>query len=259
MTDDSSTLARSAANLSPERVLRSRSARTTAALGLFVLALLAAWFLLPLEEWLWSFASWIRSFGSLAMAVFALVAVIATLAMAPASTLYLAAGLLFGLAWGLVLAFGPALIGAVIAFLLARTLLRARVERAVGKRPVFRAVDQAIREFNWRGVLLLRLAPLIPGNVQNYAFGLTDVRVDHFLFATALGAVPWVLLFTTLGSAGGYYLGRADDGLAAWQWAMVGVGIAIFAFIAWLIARRAKAKLAEMGVSLNGEQQSRLE
>lgn len=251
-------MAESAADLSLAHLWHSRFARTALLIVLLVLALLGAWFLLPLEEWLWSFASWVRSFGSLAMAVFAVIAVLATLAMAPASTIYLAAGLLFGIAWGLVLAFGTALVGAVIAFLLARTLLRARVEQAIAKRPVFKAIDQAIRDFSWRVVLLLRLAPLVPGNVQNYAFGLTDVRVDHFLFATALGAVPWVLLFTSLGSAGAYYLGRADDGLAVWQWAMVGVGIAVFALIAWLIARRAKAKLAEMGISLNGAPPSQM-
>lgn len=249
-------MARSAANLSVAHVWHSRFARTALLVVLLVAAVLGAWFLLPLEEWLRSLAGWVRSFGSLAMAVFAGLAVIATLAMAPASTVYLAAGLLFGIGWGLVLAFATALVGALIAFLLARTLLRARIERAIAKRPVFRAIDQAIREFGWRVVLLLRVAPLVPGNVQNYAFGLTDVRLHHFFFATALGAVPWVLLFTTLGSAGAYYLGRADDGLGAWQWALVGAGIAIFALIAWLIGRRARARLAEMGIDMDGERRT---
>ena len=53
-----------------------------------------------------------------------------------------------------------------------------------------RQVDQAIREQGWKIVLLLRLSPLIPFNLLNYALGLTSIPVHQYVAATLVGTMP---------------------------------------------------------------------
>src|SRR5688572_8401173 len=121
--------------------LRSHSAilKGTGAV-LSVAALIAAWFLLPVEDWIETFQRRIEGLGAWGLVAFGVVYVAATVLLVPGSVLTLAAGLAFGLARGFAIVVVSATIGATLAFLIARYLVHDRVESFVAGRPKFKAV-----------------------------------------------------------------------------------------------------------------------
>lgn len=225
--------------------------RRAMGLGLVLLAIIGAvvlWEFVPLGAWMWTFTSWIRELGNMGFLVFAALFVLAVLVMAPASVLYMAAGLLYDLLWGFVISLVAASVGAVLQFLIARYLARDRVRRVVEERAEFEAVDRAVEEEGWKVVLLLRLAPLVPGNTQGWLFGVTPVSLVQFAWPTVIGILPWALLFTGVGSVGAAALYGGENPFGPWQWALLGAGIVALGVIVWLVGRRARAKLERMGI-----------
>ncbi len=205
-------------------------------------ALVGAWFLMPVREWTETFQHWIKSLGPWGVVAFAAVYVLATVLALPASPLTLVAGLSFGL-WGFPLVVGVATIGATLAFLVARYLAREKVKAMVSKRPKFKAVDRAVTDEGWKIVGLMRLSPLVPFNLQNYLFGVTDVDFKRYVLATFIGIMPGSLLYVYIGS-----LGQQSGGGSTGKWIFIAVGLVATVITVVLITRKAKAKLAEAGV-----------
>jgi uncharacterized membrane protein YdjX (TVP38/TMEM64 family) len=125
--------------------------------------------------------------------VFVVAYVALTLALVPGTIPSLAAGALFGPVLGSVLTVVGATLGAVGAFEIARRLGRERTRRFVGDR-VLRA-DERIGRHGTSAVLGLRLMPVAPFNVLNYAFGLSSVgRVkDHGNSPPSIMRIPQVV------------------------------------------------------------------
>ncbi len=163
-------------------------------------ALVLALVLLPVNAWLLALIEAIRGAGLVGAALYVVAYVAATVVLAPASVLTLGAGFAYGPLSGTLLVLLSANLGALAAFLLGRTALRERVAQRVAGNPRFAAVDAAVAEQGFRIVLLLRLSPLIPFNLLNYALGLTRVRTRDYVLASLLGMVPGTLLYVYLGS-----------------------------------------------------------
>ena len=152
-------------------------------------------------SWLRDFQTWVASLGALGYVVYTLGYGIVGVFF-PASILTLGAGALFGVVGGtIVVAFG-ATIAAALAFLLARTILRKRVEAMAAKNPKFRAVDRAIASEGPKIVVLIRLSAIFPFLFVNYAFGLTGIRFVPYVVATFFGILPATVAFVYLGAAG---------------------------------------------------------
>jgi uncharacterized membrane protein YdjX (TVP38/TMEM64 family) len=167
--------------------------------ALVALAAIAA--LLPVGRWATALVGVARNAGVAGVAIFGAVYLLAPLFLLPASALTLGAGLLYGPLWGTLLVSPVSVAVASIAFLLARTVARRAVERRVAGDARFSAIDRAVGESGFRVVLLLRLSPVIPFNLLNYALGLTSVRFHTYLLASFLGMLPGTLLYVYLGSA----------------------------------------------------------
>ncbi len=165
-----------------------------------MLALGAALLLLPVADWLLAMVGWVRGAGALGVVVFFAIYVVAVVAFLPGSVLTLGAGFVWGPLGGFAVVSPASVLGATIAFLLGRTLLRGRVEAWVGDDPRFRAVDAAVARQGLLIVLLLRLSPIFPFVLLNYALGLTRVRAGHYVLASFIGMIPGTLLFAYLGS-----------------------------------------------------------
>lgn len=170
----------------------------------------------------------VESAGVLAPLVFVLAYAVLTVGMVPGSLLTVAAGALFGPVWGSVLTIIGASIGAMGAFAAARRLGRARVERRMGKRSV--RIDGWLTQSGFRAMLILRLLPVVPFNVVNYAAGLTAIRPRDYALATVIGIVPGTVAFVALGSS------LSDPGSPAF-WGSLGAVVALILVTA-IVQRR---------------------
>ena len=206
-------------------------------------AVAAAWFLLPVQSWLDAFQVWIAGLGVWGPVAYAAAYALALVALAPGGPLSVGAGLAFGF-WGVPVVLAGATLGAALAFLVSRHLLRDRVRRIIARRPALAAVDRAVAEEGWRIVGLLRLSPLVPFNLQNYFFGVTQVGFWAYVAATAAGIAPGAVLYVYLG-----VIGRsAGEGAGPLTWAFIAVGLGATALVAVLVGRKARAALAGKGV-----------
>ncbi len=217
----------------------------TAALVLLGLALAGP----RLAAWTSAFVGFVEGLGAVAPLVFALGYAAATVAFVPGTVLSVAAGALFGLFEGSAVVFAGATLGASLAFLLARTVARDLVARRVEASARFRAVDRAIGEQGLRIVLLLRLSPVFPFNLLNYALGLTGVSFRDNLIG-CLGMLPGTVLYVYLGTLAGEAAAVVARGgpppeRGAGYYAVLLLGLAATAAVTVMVTRTARRALAE--------------
>jgi uncharacterized membrane protein YdjX (TVP38/TMEM64 family) len=201
-------------------------------LGLIVAGIAAAWrwrgSLDPLD-----IAAIVRSHPA-APLVFLALHIVASLTFVPRSLLGFAAGIVFGAWWGLLWAALGSVIGAIAGFLLARYVHAGFFERARWSR--FTALLERAERGGWRVVALIRLVPVIPHSLSNYALGLTRLRLGDYALGSLLGQLPLTVAAVELGVAGE----RAMRGAADWilPTAIGLVALALTVFIPALVRRR---------------------
>jgi uncharacterized membrane protein YdjX (TVP38/TMEM64 family) len=199
-----------------------------------------------LAHGLLGFLSWAKGAGLVGALLYGLAYVLGTLLFLPGSILTLGAGFLYGLAGGLAVVFPSSVLGALLAFLLGRTVLRAPIARRMARHPRFQAVDQAVTEKAFWVVLLLRLSPAFPFNLLNYALGVTKVPVGTYLLASALGMLPGTVLYVYLGtlltSAAELLSGQRPN--AGWAGKLLfGLGLLATVAVVVLVGRAARRAL----------------
>jgi uncharacterized membrane protein YdjX (TVP38/TMEM64 family) len=176
-------------------------------LKIFVLIVVLAVFVflvraLPVAEWLETFKNWVQGVGPIGYVLYILVYVVCCILVIPALALTLGAGAIFGFAGGAIVNLIGATLGATAAFLLARGVLRHRVERMTSGSAKFAALDRAITRQGTKIMWLVRLSGFPPFTWVNYAFGLTGIHLTPFLVTTFFGIVPGTIAFTYAGAAG---------------------------------------------------------
>jgi uncharacterized membrane protein YdjX (TVP38/TMEM64 family) len=155
---------------------------------------------LPTSRWALVLVEWIRGAGWAGAIVYAVAYVAATLLFLPGSILTAGAGFAYGPAWGTLLVSPVSVLAATLAFVLGRSVARSWVQRRMEQHPRFAAIDAAIGESGFRIVLLLRLSPIFPFNLLNYALGVTRVRLRDYVAASFVGMLPGTILYVYLGS-----------------------------------------------------------
>lgn len=144
--------------------------------------------------------SWVRDAGPVAPLLFILIYALAAVLFLPGSALTLAGGALFGPVLGTFYNLTGATLGATLAFLIARYLAADWVTNKTGGR--VKQLINGVEKEGWRFVAFVRLVPLFPFNLLNYALGLTRLRLLHYILATSLFMLPGTIAFTYLGYAG---------------------------------------------------------
>ena len=180
---------------------------------------------------------WIQSFGVWGPAFFVGLYALATVLFLPGSIFSMAGGMLFGPVWGTLYNLTGATIGATIAFMIARYLASDWVARKAGGR--LGRLIAGVEAEGWRFVAFVRLVPLFPFNLLNYALGLTRIRLSHYVLASFICMFPGGLAYTYLG-----YAGReaATGSEGAIQKGLIALGIlAAVAFLPRLVKRLRKA------------------
>src|SRR3954470_2265776 len=133
-----------------------------------------------------------------AVAFFAAYVAMTGLSLPGATLLTLAIGALFGLLWGTVLVSFASSIGATIAFLASRFVLRDWVQRTYGTQ--LRAIDRGVEKEGGLYLFTLRLIPAVPFFVINLAMGLTGMRVRTFYWVSQLGMLSGTVVYVYAGT-----------------------------------------------------------
>lgn len=175
----------------------------------------------------------ISALGIWAPVAFIAVYAAGTVAFFSGAVLTLAGGALFGPIWGTLWNLTGATLGATIAFLLARGTLGPWVARRTGGR--LRALIDGVNAEGWRFVALMRLMPVVPFNLLNYALGLTSVSLPAYILASAICMLPGTAAYTWIGHAGA---AGVSGNLAALRYGLLGLGaLTLIAFLPRLIRR----------------------
>ena len=144
--------------------------------------------------------NWVNSAGAAGPLVFMAIYVLVTVLFLPGSVITLVGGALFGPVWGTLWNLTGATIGASLAFLISRYLGADWVARRAG--PRLKRLDDGVSAEGWRFVAFVRLVPLFPFNLLNYALGLTRIPFVAYVLATWVFMLPGALAYTWLGYAG---------------------------------------------------------
>ncbi len=142
----------------------------------------------------------LQRFGGWAPILFVVLYALATVLFVPGSLLTVAGGALFGPIWGTLWNLTGATLGATLAFVTARYVASDWVSRRAGER--LGRLMRGVEEEGWRFVAFVRLVPLFPFNLMNYAFGLTRIRLRDYVLASFVCMAPGALAYTYLGYAG---------------------------------------------------------
>ncbi|OBJ51298.1 TVP38/TMEM64 family protein [Mycobacterium sp. 1423905.2] len=142
---------------------------------------------------------WATSVGPWFPLAFFVAHVVVTVPPFPRTAFTLAAGLLFGPVFGIVIAVLASTASAVIAMLLVRST-GWRLNRLARRRGVER-LDERLRQRGWQPILSLRFIPAVPFSAINYAAGASSVRVLPYTWATLAGLLPGTAAVVILGDA----------------------------------------------------------
>ena len=195
------------------------------------------------QDLLKSALDWIGNLGPWGPVIFVGLYVVATVLFVPGSVLTLGAGAAFGVALGSVYVSISATLGATAAFLVGRYLARDTIARKIEKHEKFAAIDRAVADKGWKIVLLTRLSPVFPFTLLNYAFGLTRVKLSHYVLASWLGMIPGTVMYVYLGSL--VNVGAGHRQRTTGEWILYGVGLLATVTVTVFVTRLARRALAK--------------
>lgn len=145
--------------------------------------------------------TWVASFGAIAPLVYIGLYLVSTVFFLPGTPVTVLSGFVFGPLWGVLYASIASIISVSAAFLIARYVARDLVENWVKGNAQFQRIDEQVEEQGWRIVMLTRLVPIFPFNLQNYAYGLTSIRFTTYVLVSAIFMLPGTAVLVQLGGA----------------------------------------------------------
>lgn len=177
--------------VSPRRVRVVAAVLTALVVG-SVVAVLAGGDLDEVQRFVASTGAW----GPL---VYVLAHLVLTLVPVPKNLLAGIAGGLFGVAGGIPLSWGAAMLSAVVTFWLAGRLGRRAVAELTG--PRIDRVQSLLRRRGFLAVIIARLTPVVPFTVVNYGAGASAVSWRDFVLGTAVGVIPGTVAYVVVGAS----------------------------------------------------------
>lgn len=142
--------------------------------------------------------TWLQQMGIWAPIIYILLYTVGTILILPSTPLNLTGGAIFDIWWGTLWTTVAAIIAAITAFAFTRTVGRELIAKKLAGR--WEAIDVEMRKGGLFYMFAIRLLPIIPYGLVNFAAGLTSIRFRDYLIGTILGTVPGVLPFVMMGS-----------------------------------------------------------
>ena len=170
----------------------------------------------------------VNTSGIIAPFVFALVYVIATVLIFPVSLLTLLSGALFGPIYGTIYSLLSATIGATLALLISRYIASDFVRNHSGK--LLAKIIDGVNQEGWQFVAFIRLVPLFPFNIINYAFGLTRIKTSHYFITSFICMFPAALAYTYIGHLGSAAAAGNSEGLIK----KIIIGLSLLAIVTFI-------------------------
>ncbi|BAY79893.1 lipocalin (plasmid) [Nostoc linckia NIES-25] len=144
--------------------------------------------------------AWLKFAGVWAPIIYIFLYVVATMLVLPSTVLNLTGGAIFGPWLGTIWTSLGAIVAAIIAFAFTRTVGRETVAKRLAGR--WQAMDSEVRRGGLFYMFAIRLIPIMPYGLVNFAAGLTSITFKDYVLGTTLGTVPSVLPFVLVGSSG---------------------------------------------------------
>ena len=204
---------------------------------------------LHVQDLLKAALDWIGKLGPWGPVIFVGLYVVATVLFIPGSVLTLGAGAVFGVALGSVCVSISATLGATAAFLVGRYLARDAIARKIEKNQKFATIDRAVADEGWKIVLLTRLSPVFPFTLLNYAFGLTRVKLSHYVLASWIGMIPGTVMYVYLGSL--VNVGAGHRQRTTGEWILYGVGLLATVAVTVFVTRLARNAWQERSAAMS--------
>jgi uncharacterized membrane protein YdjX (TVP38/TMEM64 family) len=176
---------------------------------------------------------WFRELGIVGVVIFLGFYVIAAVCLVPQAALKVTAGVVFESLLGIAVASAGSLLGGTACFLIARYVARGSLLQRMKRKPRFQRLDRMTAEHGPIIVATSRLIPIFPGNLLNYAFGLTQVRTQVFMFWTWLCMLPGIVVLVVGTDAA---VQAAEAGRVPWT--------ELFVVVAALVAMVAAMRLS---------------
>jgi len=154
-------------------------------------------------EYLKDYTDRIRSLGFLGVILYLLGFAVATMLCLPSLPFAILGGITYGTRMGILYASIGDLLGASIAFIIARYLMSDRIEKKLKNNKTFHEINEGVQKDGWRIVVLTRMVPVIPHWLQNYAYGLTEISFKTYALVSLLcilpGTAAWIIAVNTVG------------------------------------------------------------
>ncbi len=194
--------------------------------------------------------SFFRAMGPWAPIAFIAIWVVACILLLPGLPIAIVGGLIFGAVWGSIWSIVGSNIGAALAFLIGRYAARDMVEGWVQKNPTLKKIDEGVKKQGWRMLMITRLVPIFPFNIQNYVYGLTDIPFKTYLLVTFPCMIPGTIAFNfAAGSAREVILSGGQPEAVKRTMAYLAVAAVFFVLLSlipgWVKKRYAKDGLIE--------------
>ncbi len=198
-----------------------------------------------IQELLKSSLEWLAGLGGWGPFIFIAIYIAACVLFIPGSILTLGAGVLFGVVKGSLIVSVAATLGATCAFLVGRYFAREWVAKKIEGNPKFKAIDEAVAREGWKIVGLVRLSPIFPFNLLNYAFGLTKVSLRDYFLASWIGMMPGTVMYVYIGSLAGDLarLGAGGRSRTGVEWGLYIVGLIATVAVTVYVTRLARRAL----------------
>jgi len=150
------------------------------------------------------------SFGIFGPLIYIALYWISCLFFLPGLPITIVGAIVFGPILGTILISIGSTTGATLSFLFARYIGRDFIVRKLGKNPTYEKIDQGVKKQGARMLVITRLVPVFPFNVQNYLYGLTDINIFTYMFISWLCMLPGTIAYAFL--AGAIVSGNGDVG-----------------------------------------------
>jgi uncharacterized membrane protein YdjX (TVP38/TMEM64 family) len=141
---------------------------------------------------------WLQKMGVWAPIIYIFIYSIATILILPSTPLNLSGGAIFGSVWGTIWTSIAAVLAAVLSFWFSRTIGRKLVEQKLAGK--WQSLDREMEQGGFFYMFAIRLLPLIPYGMVNFAAGLTSIKFRDYFLGTLLGTVPGILPFVMMGA-----------------------------------------------------------